>query len=463
MTAPAPAAAAGAANPVPVPVRVVTVPASRAAAETSAAACADFRPRPAHREPAFARYLCGRAVSLLGDQVWGVALAWSAVHLASAGVAGLLLTISSLPRLVLMLFGGVIADRFDIRRLMIGSDALRTLVALAAAAIAFLQPGIALLGLLAFVFGIVDAVFMPAAGAMQPRLLNPEQYSGGAVLTNLTARLALSVGAPLGGVLVAAGGVPLALAVDAATFAISVLTLATVRPRPLPSTPDSATGTPSTAAAAATAAGVHGRRAAPVWSELKAGVLFLAHHPVLGPMTLAFLLINIGFVGPMNIGIAELAQHRGWGASGIGLLLTGFGAGAAAGGLIAGRVRITRDVGLWIGVLGAVQGAALLGIALVPSETLTAGITSFIGVLSGPMAVASSVIQQRQTPDALRGRVSSLTTLINLGLIPLASAATGFLIAQIGITGDFAVSGLIEACGLLTVLAPAYRRATVES
>lgn len=407
------------------------------------------KPRPAFREAGFLRYLCGQSVSLLGNQVWSVALSWSVVHLASAGVAGLMLTVSAVPRLALMLFGGVIADRFDIRRLMIGSDTLRTLIALTAAAIALAQPSLVLLGLLSLTFGIVDAVFLPSAGAMQPRLLTAEQYSGGAVLANLTSRLALSLGAPLGGLLVAFGGVPLALLVDAVTFAVSVITLATVRPRPIPEKQEAETDAPGSRSA----------RDGAFRADLRAGLSFLAHHPVLGPMTVAFLLINMGFVGPMNVGLAELAAHRGWGAAGIGVMLTGFGLGAAAGGLITTRVRIRRNAGVWIGVLGATQGLCVFGIALVPTAAAAAAITCVIGLTSGPMAVVYSVIQQKETPDEFRGRVSSISSLLNLGLVPLASALTGFVIAAVGVAGDFAVSGLIETFSLVTLLAPAFRKA----
>src|SRR4051794_40676648 len=263
-------------------------------------------PRGALREPAFVRYLTGQSISLIGSQVWYVALSWSAVHLASPGVAGVIVMLSSVPRLLLMLLGGVVADRFDIRRLMIGSDVLRTVVTAGAAMVAFAHPGIALLVVLALVFGTVDAVFLPAAGAMQPRLLSTGQYSDGAVLSTLTARLALAVGAPIGGVVMAVGGLAPALLVDAATFAVSVATLLTVRPRPV-------------VRAAADDAQSAGPRGGIVWTELKGGLTFLLHHPVLGPMTVAFLLLNLGFIGPMNIGIVELAAHRGWGSSGVGL------------------------------------------------------------------------------------------------------------------------------------------------
>jgi MFS family permease len=254
---------------------------------TSVAAATRGTARPALREPAFLRYLIGQSVSLLGNQVWYVALAWSAVRLASPGLAGVTFILSSIPRLLLMLFGGVVADRFDIRRLMIGSDALRTLVTAGAALIAVARPGIALLAVLALVFGTVDAVFLPSAGAMQPRLLSPEQYAGGAALSTLTARLALAVGAPLGGVVLATGGLAPALFVDAATFAVSVATLLTVLPRPVA---PAKTGPEETLDP--------GSRKGFVWADLKVGLKFLIHHPVLGPMTVAFLLLNVGFVGP---------------------------------------------------------------------------------------------------------------------------------------------------------------------
>src|ERR1035441_2739740 len=72
-----------------------------------------------------------------------------------------------------------------------------------------------------------------------------------------------------------------------------------------------------------------GQVKSPSRSEFRAGLAFV-RHPVLFPLTLAILLTNAGFVGPMNIGMAELSAHRGWGAAGIGLMLAGFGLAAAA-------------------------------------------------------------------------------------------------------------------------------------
>lgn len=409
------------------------------------------KPRTAIREPVFLRFFIGQSVSLVGNQVWYVALSWSAVRFASPGLAGVMLMLSSIPRLILMLFGGVVADRFDIRRLMIGSDVLRTLVTAGAALIALARPGIVLLGVLALVFGTVDAVFQPSAGAMQPRLLAPEQYAGGAVLTTLATRLALAVGAPLGGLVLAAGGLAPALLVDAVTFAVSVATLLTVRPRPVAR----AKSRPGDASDAASRGGF-------VVADLKAGLAFLVRHPVLGPMTVAFLLLNVGFIGPMNIGIAELANHRGWGSSGIGLMLAGFGLGAAAGGLATVKWRIRRNAGVWIAALCVIEGACLLAVATAPVVAVAAAGTLISGLALGPVNVLSAVLEQREAPDEFRGRVASIQLLISLGLIPMTYGATGLLIAVIGTTGVFALGGLLEVSVALTLLAPAFRRARTE-
>jgi predicted MFS family arabinose efflux permease len=405
------------------------------------------------RDPQFLRYLGGQAASGLGDQVWYVAMSWSAVRLGSPGAAAIVLTLASLPRLALLLFGGVIADRFDIRRLMLGTDVLRTLITFTAAAIALAVSGIGLLIVVTLVYGAVDGVFMPAAGAMQPRLLKPQQYTSAAVASSVLARLALALGAPIGGVMVAVGGLPLALAVNGITFAVSVVTLATVRPRPLAAADDDGDGRAVDGA----------KRGSMYLLDLIFGARFLMRQPVLGPLTAVGLLANLGFVGPMNIGIAELSEHRGWGAGGIGLLLTGFGVGAAASALLLLRWKIRRGAGIWISVLCAVSGAALLAMALAPDLGAAVGATAALGLVSGPMAVSSTVLAQQHSPDELRGRLSSFNLLSTYGTVPVASIGTGLAIAAIGVTATFAVCGAIEAAALLWLLAPGFRAATITS
>lgn len=378
--------------------------------------------RSAYREPTYLRYVAGQAVSVLGDQVWYVALSWTAVRLASPGVAGLILAVSSVPRLALLLLGGAIVDRYGPRRLMIGSDLLRAVISLGAAGVALASPGVALLVVVALVFGLADAVFLPAAGAIAPRLLEPDQLASGAGINTLASRAALTVGAPLGGVLVAVGGLPLACLVNAATFAVSVATLATVRPR-------------STADA-------HPRPPEQLLGALRAGLDYLRRHPVLRVLLLVSLLANLGFVGPMNVGLALVSTSRGWGAAGIGDMLAGFGIGAVIGALLMTRARSGgRPIAA---VCAAVQGGAVFTIAAGPRLWTAVLATTLAGLTSGPLAIVINSLVQRFTDDRFRGRVASVNTLANLGVTPLAMAAMGAAAGSIGTIPAFAGSGALE-------------------
>lgn len=412
-----------------------SAPAAGAPATATTAPDTGGPPRPAYRDAGYLRYIGGQAVSTLGDQIWYVALSWTAVRLASPGVAGVILAVSSVPRLVLLLLGGAIVDRFGPRRLMIGSDLARAGVSLAAAALALSRPGIALLVAVAVVFGIADAVFLPAAGALAPRLLRPDQLTGGAALNTLVARLALTLGAPLGGVLVALGGLSLASAANAVTFVVSVAALSTLRPR-------------------ATAAPVR----EPLRRSLRDGLRYLVRHPVLRALLAVSLLTNLGFVGPMNVGLAVVADRHGWGAGGIGLMLAGFGLGAAASALA--MTRLTVRSGPVMAVCAAVQGVAVFAVAVAPVPAVAAGITAVAGITSAPLAVLISSLSQRHTDDAYRGRVSSVQTLANLGITPLAVAVMGASIGWLGTVPAFGASASLElVAAVICLTVPGLRAA----
>ena len=104
--------------------------------------------------------------SLVGDQIFYVALTWTAVQLMSPAMVGLVLVLGSVPRAVVLLAGGVLVDRIGPKRIIIVSDVARTLVMVAAAVLLGVGlNGTLLIGVLAVVFGFVDGIFLPAVGA----------------------------------------------------------------------------------------------------------------------------------------------------------------------------------------------------------------------------------------------------------------------------------------------------------
>ena len=116
----------------------------------------------------------------------------------------------------------------------------------------------------------------------------------------------------------------------------------------------------------------------------------------------------------------------------------------------------------WIAMLCVVEAVCLFAVAVAPGVALAATSTTLLGLTLGPVNVLATVLEQRETPDEFRGRVASIQLLIGLGLIPMTYGVTGVIIAAIGTTGTFALGALIELSVLLTLLAPAYRRARVE-
>ncbi|MEV5874900.1 MFS transporter [Streptomyces sp. NPDC052101] len=396
---------------------------------------------PAHRDPDVLRWLAAYTSSMLGDSIYYLALSWAAVRGGTPGQAGLVMAVSALPRAVLMLGGGVIADRFGPRRVVIGSDAVRCAAVLAVAALLFLtSPGLWPLAPLALVFGTVDAVFMPTVGALPARLTEKDQLARVQGLRGLAIRFSSVVGAPLGGLGVALGGAAAAFALAGLLIAVSVPLLLSVRIRDLPT----ADGTVNTTA----------------WSDLRAGLRYIRRHRVLAPLMLAIALGDLGFVGPLNVGLTLLADRRGWGASGMGWVLAGFGVGAGAASLLLTVRGWLPRAGLVTGCACAVGSVAVGALAFVPTLPAAVGTALLVGLLTGLSGALCGALLQTQSDPAYLGRVTAVSSLISLGLTPLSMPFAAAAVGAWGLAPVYVVSATV--CGLGGVVAlvvPALRRA----
>ncbi|BET50745.1 MFS transporter [Kitasatospora aureofaciens] len=399
--------------------------------------------RPAHRDPNVLRWVGAYTASMLGDSVFFLALSWAAVRQGSPAEAGIVTAVSAVQRALLMLGGGVVVDRLGPRRVVIGSDAVRCAAVLAVAALLFAtDPGLWLLALLALVFGAVDALFMPAVGALPARITAKDQLARVQGMRGLAVRLSSVVGAPLGGLGVALGGAAAAFALAGVLIAVSVPLLVSVRMRELPPD-DTATAEGGTA-----------------WRDLRDGLRYIRRHRVLGPLMLVIALGDLGFVGPLNIGLTLLADERGWGASGMGWVLAGFGTGAGAAALlltVRGRVPHAGYV-----VAGAlVPGAVAIGaLAQAPALPVAVGTGLLIGLLAGLSGALCGALLQTRSAPALLGRVTAVSGIVSLGIAPLSMPLSAAAIGVWGTGPVFAVSAVV--CGLggvVALCAPGLRRA----
>ena len=392
-------------------------------------ASAEAPARPAHRDGNVLRWLGAYTASMIGDSLYYMALAWAAARTGSASQTGLVLAAGSIPRAALLLGGGVLADRFGPRRVVVASDTARCLVIIGLAGTLLLtSPTVWMLIAVALVFGAVDALFLPAVGALPPRVTAASQLARVQGMRGLAARTANVVGAPLGGVAVALGGPVLAFAGAGLLFAVSLPLLLAVRMRPLP--------TPETAAPAGTA-----------WSELADGLRHIRRHPLLGPLMLVVAVSELGFVGPLNLGLILLSDERGWGASGMGWVVAAFGTGAGASALLlAVRGRMPR-AGLVMCLTVLVGAFAIAALAYMPSVPLAATVAVLIGLFAGLGGSLCGALIQTVTEPAYLGRVTSVSTLFTHALAPLSYPVTGAAVALWGTGPVFVASAALCMAG----------------
>lgn len=383
--------------------------------------------KPAHRDGNVLRWLGAYSASAVGDNVYFLALSWAAVQSGGPAQAGLVMAVSAVPRALLMLGGGVVADRFGPRRVVIGSDAARCAAVFAVAGLLVVaSPGVWLLAVLGVVFGTVDALFMPAVGALPARITGRGQLARVQGMRGLVVRLAHVVGAPLGGLGVALGGSAAAFGIAGALFAVSLPLLISLRVGELPA--DDTAG---------------GRTA---WGDLGDGLRYIRGHRVLAPLTLVVALADLGFVGPLNIGLTMLADERGWGASGMGLVLAGFGTGAGVSALfLTVRGRVPR-AGLVLS-LTCLTGAVGVGaIAYVPGLWTAMGVALLVGLLVGLTGALTAALAQTESAPAYVGRVTSAFSVFSLGVAPLTYPLTGVAVGAWGTAPVFTASA--TACAL---------------
>ncbi|WP_432167061.1 MFS transporter [Streptomyces sp. bgisy031] len=402
---------------------------------------------PAHRDVNVLRWLAAYTASVTGDVTYFLALTWAATRAAGPSPAGFVITAAALPRALLMLGGGVVADRFGPRRVAITSDATRCLVILAAAAAALhTSPSLWLLIAVAVVFGVVDAVFMPAVGALPPRLTAPEQLARVQGMRGLSIRLSNFIGPLLAGAVLALSGVAGTFTVAGVLFAASLVLLLTIRMRPL--TPGSdEQPVPGTAR-----------------QDLIDGLRYIRRHRMLAPLITVIGLSEMCFSGPVGAGLVLLADERGWGAAGMGWIASAFSiGGATAGLLLTVSARIPRAGLVMSGAL-FVTAAGTVALGHAPSLPAAVLFGALVGLTSGiTMAVTSALVQTEVDPHYL-GRVTAVTTLGTLGLAPVLFPAVGITVDRWGAAAFFTgCGGICLLAGTLGITFSVLRRAELRA
>lgn len=394
--------------------------------------------------------------ALLGTLMTSVAVAVQIYDLTGSPLQiGLVSLARALPLVVGVLVGGVLADRHDRRTLMLVTRLPLTLVAAGLMVNALLpHPQLWLIYVATGLTGLFAGLGGPAMMAAIPALVGTERLAAAGALTAASTQLAALLGPALGGVLIAGPGIAACFAVDAAGFL--VFTAALLFVRPLPPATDATDATSATSAISATSATGKGVRQA--FAAVADGVRFVRGHRLI----VGLLLIDAAamvFTMPQALYPVLADQQFGGGPGVVGLLYAAPALGALVGAATSG----------WTARAG---GHALVGAVLVWGLSLTGfGLTSYLPLALVLLALAGlgdlisetlrSALLQHGTPDALRGRVSSLWMVQATVSPALGNAAVGFLAELSGARAAVTAGGLVCVAATLLVAAcfPALRAA----
>ena len=356
------------------------------------------------------RYFAGYLPSQLGTAMASIALAFAVLD--SGGDAadlGYVFAAQIVAQVVLMLGGGVIADRLGRRRTMLGADLLRTAGQGVLAALLFIgDPPIWSFAVLAAMVGLGNAFFEPAFNGLIVEIAPADELGDAGALFGIASSSARVAGPALAGVLVAAADPATVLGLDAASYAISAVALSGLRLPPVRS--------------AAGHSIIHDLVEG--WGEFQSRTW-------LWVITVQFALFNLVAWGPFLLlgpvlSRADLGGARSWG-----IILAAYGAGSVLGGLVALGRRPHRPLLVAVvGTLGYPIPLALLALSASTPEVAAGAVVAGLG--SAAFNVFWSACIQQQVPVDAQARVASFDLVGSYSAGPIAFAAAGPVAAVIG-------------------------------
>jgi MFS family permease len=317
---------------------------------------------------------------------------------------------------------GILGDRFDRRKVMIGSDLAGAfcfgMMALSSEP-AWLLPW-------AFLSAVAEAPFFSASEAAIPNVAGPELTTWANSLISASRLSGIAVGPALGGALLAVSSPDVVFGANAISFVLSALVIMTVHAR------------------------FSGEPGEDEYHGLRAGFRFLRHDRVLRTLLLAWIVFISG-MGMSMVADAPLAAVFDAGSFGFGLLITAWGGGSALGSLLAKRMREGGE-GMWLVVSGAIIAVTGIGVGISPVFPLAVALLFVMGLADGTTIVAETNLRQRRAPDAVRSRVSSAFMGVMHLMLAFAYVVAAFVVPWIGPKATYVVGGTTAGLAVFVLL-----------
>jgi hypothetical protein len=370
----------------------------------------------------------GQSISLVGDGIYLVAIAWLVYDLSNEpGALAIVGLAWTLPMVLGLLFSGVLSDRFERRRLLVLSDLIRGAAIAAIAALALAEVvELWHVIVLVVVYGAGEALFLPAFSAIVPDVVPREQLMQANTLRELMEPLGLRFAGPaLGGLLITVFDVGTAFLVDAMTFLASAIVVSFMSQQ-WPPREESHTFRKDLVEGFA-----YVRAHAWLWATLAGAALFLL--VTYGPFEVLLPYIIRNDLGGSAATFGTVMAAGGLGSIGAALLLSRTGAP---------RRHVTFMWSAWG------FGTALdIGLAISSAAWQMCAIAFFsFGFATAGMVVWTTLVNTL-VPAEMLGRVSSLDWFVSIGLTPLSFALTGPVAEWLGARTTLALAGVV---GLLT-------------
>ena len=343
----------------------------------------------------------GQAVSVLGDMAFVTALGWRTFTLAGSSRLGVVLLCESGAMLATLLVGGVLADRYERRRMMIVSDVWR-FAAVGAIALVDATGHLTfpiLLGL-AILVGLGDGFFYPAVGGIVPLVVEQPALASANSLMGIARWGSLMIGPSLAAFTYGAGGASVVFGFNAATFLVSAGLIWLARPRAVETAPREGT-----------------------LREIREGARYVAGIPWLWVTISLFAVVLMLQYAPQQVLLPKLVhQHFDRGVGAYGLLTTSLGVGTVLGTIAFGVLQPRRWRGVVAHTVWLVNSAAIAGLVLSPWFPLASGLAVLRGAcLAFGVAIWETMLQEL-VPEHLLARVISLDVFGSFGLMPVGLA-----------------------------------------
>ncbi len=377
-----------------------------------------------HRD--FRLFLGGQLVSQCGTWVQTVARGWLVLQLTdSAFAVGMVTALGSFPILLFTLYGGVVADRVDKRRMVIVLQSLMLCEALALAVLTH-QGWITvhLVMALAAFYGLLSAFEVPARQALVSEIVGREDLMNAIALNSSAFNVARVIGPSIAGALIATVGLAACFYLNAASYLAVIVGLVLMRVR-RPAIPS----------------------LAPALGALKEGFgyIFGNRWPrALVTIVAGFSVFGASFIPMMPVFTRDVL---GLDAEGYGAILSAIGLGAAAGAIgmaaMGGRIRRGKVV---IGSF-ALFGVVLAAAGYTDGFWSALALLTAAGCLMAVNGILANTMLQLEAPDRLRGRVMGFYSFVVLGMAPFGAFQAGWVSEHYGVRASFTLGGV--ACVLM--------------